>query len=61
MMFSWAIERGIIDTSPADRMRRPADEEARDRVLSDEELKQRVEGMWRAYLSPTARSSASSS
>ena len=44
MMLSWAIERGIIDSSPADRMRRPAEEEARDRVLGDEELKQ----VWKA-------------
>lgn len=36
---NWAVERGIIDISPAEGMKAPAAERSRDRVLSDEELR----------------------
>lgn len=36
---NWAIERGIIDVSPCDKIRAPAAEESRDRVLSDDEIR----------------------
>ena len=38
-MCGWAVERGIIDASPCDRVKAPASEKSRDRVLSDEELR----------------------
>ncbi len=41
---NWAIERGIINVSPCDKIKAPAAEEPRDRVLSDEELAR----VWRA-------------
>jgi integrase len=41
---SWAIERGLIDANPCTGVKRPAGETARDRVLSDAELK----AVWRA-------------
>lgn len=37
-MFSWAVERGIIEVSPAANVRAPGQEKARDRVLSDDEV-----------------------
>jgi integrase len=37
-MFSWAVERGIIEASPAANVRAPGQEKARDRVLTDEEV-----------------------
>jgi integrase len=37
--FGWAVERGILDASPAASLKPPSAEEARDRVLSDEELR----------------------
>jgi integrase len=36
---NWAIERGIIEASPADKIKPPAAEESRDRVLSDDEIR----------------------
>lgn len=41
---NWAVERGIIDASPCDKIKAPAPEESRDRVLSDVELA----AVWRA-------------
>jgi integrase len=38
-MLNWAIRRGIIETSPATLVERPATEKPRERVLSDEEIK----------------------
>jgi integrase len=38
-MFNWAIERGIVDASPVDKIKAPSVEQSRDRVLSDDELK----------------------
>ena len=36
--FNWAIERGIIETSPMTRMKPPAPEKERDRWLNDGEI-----------------------
>lgn len=38
-MFGWAVERGIIDESPCDKVKAPAAEKSRERMLSDEEIK----------------------
>ncbi|MEE9249745.1 MAG: tyrosine-type recombinase/integrase [Alphaproteobacteria bacterium] len=37
--FSWCIERGRLDASPCVMVKRPHDQRARDRVLSDDELR----------------------
>ena len=37
-MFSWAIERSLLETSPFDHVKPPASETPRDRVLDDSEL-----------------------
>ncbi len=36
---NWAIERGIIAASPCEKIKAPASEETRDRVLSDDEIR----------------------
>ena len=41
---SWAAERGIITTSPCDKIKPPTAERSRDRVLTDDELR----GLWTA-------------
>jgi integrase len=41
---SWCVDRGVINASPSAGMKRPADETARTRVLSDDELR----WMWNA-------------
>ena len=38
-LFSWAVERGIIEASPAANVKAPGQETARDRVLTDDELR----------------------
>ena len=38
-LFTWATERGDIDRSPFDQMRSPSSVAARDRILTDEELR----------------------
>lgn len=38
-LFSWAIEEGLTDANPVVGTRKPASETARDRVLTDEELR----------------------
>ncbi|MCP8939402.1 tyrosine-type recombinase/integrase [Alsobacter sp. SYSU M60028] len=38
-MFSWCVERGILEASPAAGVKAPSVERSRDRVLSDEELR----------------------
>jgi len=43
-MFGWAIERDIIDASPVTGIRAPVPEKARDRVLTDDE----VRAFWKA-------------
>lgn len=42
--FNWCVEREVIERSPCDKVRPPAKEQARDRVLSDEEVRL----FWRA-------------
>lgn len=37
-LLSWAVERGIIEASPAANVRAPGQETARDRVLTDDEV-----------------------
>jgi integrase len=49
---SWAIERGLIETNPCTGIKLPAAETARDRVLSDAELKaawQAADGLEQPY------------
>jgi integrase len=36
---NWAIERGIINVSPCDKIKAPSAEESRDRVLLDDEIR----------------------
>lgn len=38
-LFSWAVERGIIEASPVANIRAPGQERARDRVLTDDEAR----------------------
>ena len=38
-LFRWAVERGIIEASPVAAVKAPAPETARDRVLTDDELR----------------------
>jgi integrase len=38
-LFNWATDRGVIDANPCVRIKAPAAETSRDRVLSDEELR----------------------
>jgi integrase len=37
-MLRWAVERGVLDACPMDGMKPPAEEKARERVLSDSEI-----------------------
>ncbi|WP_419828924.1 tyrosine-type recombinase/integrase [Methylobacterium sp.] len=43
-LFNWAADRGVIDANPCVRIKAPAAETSRDRVLSDDELRL----LWRA-------------
>ena len=43
-LFNWAIERDIIASSPCAGVKPPTPEQSRDRVLSDDELR----NVWRA-------------
>lgn len=43
-LFNWAISRGLIERSPAAGVKAPGDEVARDRVLSEDELR----AVWQA-------------
>ncbi|UVF18837.1 integrase arm-type DNA-binding domain-containing protein [Microvirga terrae] len=38
-LFNWAVDRSILDTSPVIRINAPAQEESRDRVVLDDELR----------------------
>lgn len=38
-MFSWAVERGMVDGSPCAGIGKPGDEKFRDRILSDDEMR----------------------
>ncbi len=42
--FGWAVERGLLDSSPMASLKPPSAEAARDRVLSDDELR----AVWQA-------------
>ena len=42
--FNWCVERGLIETSPCSAIKKPAKAEARERVLSDDELR----SIWQA-------------
>lgn len=44
-MCGWAVERGILNQNPCQGMRAPSVEKARDRVLSDDEIRL----VWRAF------------
>jgi len=37
--FNWALDRSIIETSPCIRVARPSEEQSRDRILTDNELR----------------------
>ncbi len=43
-MCAWSVDRGIITSSPCDKLKAPTAERSRDRVLSDDELR----GVWTA-------------
>jgi hypothetical protein len=38
-LFNWCVERGIVDVSPMIDMKPPTKEQARDRVLNDDEIR----------------------
>jgi len=42
--FNWCVERGVIESSPCSGIKKPAMAEARERVLSDDELR----SIWQA-------------
>jgi integrase len=44
-MCAWAVERGIVDESPCEKIRAPAAETSRDRVLTDDEIR----AAWAAF------------
>ncbi len=44
-MCAWAVERGIVEASPCEKVRAPASETTRDRVLSDDEIR----AAWSAF------------
>lgn len=44
-LFAWALDRGLLDVHPVARLSPPAPEQARDRVLTDAELKK----LWKAW------------
>jgi integrase len=44
-MFNWCVERGLVERSPCEKLKAPTPEQARDRVLSDEE----ISVAWRAF------------
>jgi integrase len=44
-MCAWAVERGIIDASPCEKVRAPAPETSRDRILTDDEIR----AAWTAF------------
>ena len=44
-MFNWSVERGLVERSPCDKIRAPAAEQARDRILGDDEIR----AAWQAF------------
>jgi integrase len=51
-MLRWAVERGDLDHSPMDGMKKPSDENARERTLTDEE----IATIWQSLPSVVAKS-----
>lgn len=53
--FNWCVGRGVLEASPAERVKRPKEEVSRERVLSDAELRlvvlalRRLEWPWREF------------
>lgn len=47
-MLNWCVERGIIETNPANGIKAQCKEEARERVLNDEELQRLIPGCRKA-------------
>lgn len=43
-LFNWALERDLVEANPCDRVKPPAAEKSRDRVLTDDELR----ALWKA-------------
>lgn len=43
-LFNWSLERDLVEANPCDRVKPPAAEKSRDRVLSDDELR----ALWKA-------------
>jgi integrase len=44
-MCSWAVERGLVDVTPCEKVRAPAAETSRDRTLTDDEIR----AAWAAF------------
>ena len=44
-MCSWAVERGLVEANPCDKVRAPSAETSRDRVLTDDEIR----AAWAAF------------
>ena len=53
-MFRWAVERGDLDHSPAEGMRKPGESKPRERVLSDDEIR----SLWNVLPEAVPRSKA---
>ncbi len=54
-MFSWAVERDVLDASPCVSVKAPAPENRRDRALSDDEIATFWHGLDGADMSETTR------
>jgi hypothetical protein len=52
---NWAVERGIVDASPCDKIKAPAAEESRDRVVFGYEIRL-VWGALSVWAGPSDRS-----
>jgi integrase len=44
-MFNWALDRGMVERNPAHRMKAPTEEVARERVLTEDEIRR----LWPAF------------
>jgi integrase len=44
-MFNWCVERGLVERSPCEKLKAPAAEQARDRILSEDEIR----AAWQAF------------
>lgn len=54
-MFNWAVKRDLLDASPSVQIDRPADENIRDRALSDEEVKTFWNGLEKGAMTASIR------